>query len=99
MLKSVRLEDQERDANGTCYDGWCVPYSRTSRVPAVLLQGHSTNVHISISIFCPKAYHRPDHLLRILEKHKKKLLSLNPTIFVFTAHYTSFRFKDFLLYN
>jgi hypothetical protein len=33
-----------------------------SRVPAVLLQGNSTDVYISYDISCLKAYHRPDHL-------------------------------------
>jgi hypothetical protein len=32
-----------------------------------------------ISLYCPKAYHKPDHSIRLVEYHRKKLLFLNPS--------------------
>jgi hypothetical protein len=31
------------------------------------------------NLYCPKVYHKPDHSIRIVEYHRKKLSSLNPS--------------------
>jgi hypothetical protein len=51
---------------------------KTSRVPAALLWGNSTNTYIFSNLYCLKVFHRPDHSMHIIEYHRKKL-SLNPT--------------------
>jgi hypothetical protein len=49
----------------------------TSRVPAVLVWGNSRNVNIFfINCYCPKAYHRPDHSIRIVEHYRKKIINI-----------------------
>jgi hypothetical protein len=32
-----------------------------------------------INPYCPRAYHRPEHSIHIIEYHRKKKLSVNPT--------------------
>jgi hypothetical protein len=55
-------------------------YNNTSTVLAVLLRGNSINAYISYQSLFPEAYYRPDHSMRIVECHRRKLLlSLNPT--------------------
>jgi hypothetical protein len=51
----------------------------TSRVPAELLRGNSTNAYIFCRLYRPKAFNRPDHSKRIAEYHRKKL-SLNQSL-------------------
>jgi hypothetical protein len=48
-----------------------------------------------IRLSFPKAYHSPGHTPRIVEYHSKKILYLNPRIFVFTVSFTEMSFKDF----
>jgi hypothetical protein len=50
----------------------------TSRVLAVLLRENLTNAYIFSDLSFPKAFHRLDHSIRIVEYHRKEL-SLNPT--------------------
>jgi hypothetical protein len=44
-----------------------------------------------IYLDCPKAYHRPDHTIRIVEYHRKKYITPAPNIFTGTRTQGSFR--------
>jgi hypothetical protein len=52
----------------------------------VLLRGNSTNAYIS--------YHMSNHSIRIIEYHRKNLLSLNSRAFAFTVSSAVISFKD-----
>lgn len=83
-LRFLRLSSTllgKRNANAKCK--YC-NYSITSRVPTVLLLGHSTELYISCQSLCLIVYHKPGHsiciigaiLISCLVSELKKLSSL-----------------------
>jgi hypothetical protein len=46
-------------------------YLNTGRVPAVLLQGNSTDAYISYQSLLPESLSKPDHSIRIVEYNRK----------------------------
>jgi hypothetical protein len=60
----------------------------------MLLRGFDKRLHFHVNISCPKSYHDPDHLLRIIEYSRKKLFPLSPRAFFFTVSSSVISFKD-----
>jgi hypothetical protein len=49
---------------------------------------------VLINLYCLKAYHRPDHSIRIIEYHRKKIFIPKTNIFTETRTQDSFRVCD-----
>jgi hypothetical protein len=84
MALQVRLSEVKYTAHNyfISLHGTCICYDSnhfiTSGVPAVLLQGSSSNACISRNLYCLKTYHRFEHSMCVV-KHNRELFFLNPT--------------------